>query len=94
MVVLTYVSVQLGLISLFLQLDFYYLCAVRTAPYHSWRNLVECIMSIVNLGLQCVGLEERKWKNGEEGYLYERSQKQRKYRDMACVKIKLTKVLQ
>ena len=53
---LTYLSVQLCLISLFLLLDLDYLCAARTAPFHSWRNPVERIMSIVNLGLQCVGL--------------------------------------
>ena len=53
---LTYVSVQLSLIALFLSLDLDYLCAARTAPFHSWRNPVERIMSIVNLGLQCVGL--------------------------------------
>ena len=28
----------------------------RTAPNHSWRNPVErIIMSVINLGLQCVG---------------------------------------
>jgi len=53
---LTYVSVQLSLICLFLKLDLDYLCAGRTAPDHSWRNPVERIMSILNLGLQCVGL--------------------------------------
>ena len=53
---LTYVSVKLSLICLFLKLDLDYLCAGRTAPYHSWRNPVERIMSILNLGLQCVGL--------------------------------------
>ena len=46
----------LSLICLFLKLDLDYLCAGRTAPYHSWRNPVERIMSILNLGLQCVGL--------------------------------------
>ena len=51
---LTYLSVQLSLISLFLTLNLYYLCACRTAPYHSWRNPVERHMSIVNLGLQSV----------------------------------------
>ena len=54
--IFTYLSVQLSLISLFLQLDLDFLCACRTAPCHSWRNLVERIMSIVNLGIQCVGL--------------------------------------
>ena len=53
---LTYVSVKLSLICLFLKLDLDYLCAGRAAPYHSWRNPVERIMSILNLGLQCVGL--------------------------------------
>ena len=54
---LTYISVQLSLIALFLNLDLDFLCVGRTAPYHSWRqNPVEQIMSIVNLGLQCVGL--------------------------------------
>lgn len=49
---LTYVNVQLSL----LKYDLDYLCAGRTAPHHSWRNSVEQIMSILNLGLQCVGL--------------------------------------
>ena len=53
---LTYVSVQLSLICLFIKLDLDYLCAGRTAPYHSWRNPVERIMSVLNLGLQCIGL--------------------------------------
>ena len=53
---LTYVSVQLSLICLFIKLDLDYLCAGRTAPYHSWRNPVERIMSVFNLGLQCIGL--------------------------------------
>ena len=53
---LTYLSVQLSLIALFLKLDLDYLCAARTAPCHSWRNPAERVMSIVNLGLQCVGL--------------------------------------
>ena len=49
---LTYFSVKLSLICLFLKLDLDYLCAGRTAPYHSWKNPIECIMSIINLGLQ------------------------------------------
>ena len=53
---LTYFSVKLSLICLFLKQDLDYLCAGRTAPHHSWRNPVERIMSILNLGLQCVGL--------------------------------------
>ena len=56
---LTYLSVQLSLICLFLKLDLDYLCTGRTAPYHSWRNPVERIMSVLNLGLQCVRLDRQ-----------------------------------
>ena len=37
-------------------MDLDFLCAGRTAPYHSWRNPVERVISALNLGLQCVGL--------------------------------------
>ena len=30
--------------------------AVRTPPYNSWKDPAECIMSILNIGLQSVGL--------------------------------------
>ena len=53
---LTYVSVQLSLIALFLNLNLDFLVACRTAPNHSWKNPVERIMSLLNIGLQCVGL--------------------------------------
>lgn len=49
---LTYLEVQLSLISLFLKLHLDFLCACRTAQYHSWRNPVERVMSILNLGFQ------------------------------------------
>ena len=52
----TYRSVKLALISLFVYLDLDYICAARTAPYHSFRNPAERVMSILNLGLQSVGL--------------------------------------
>ena len=51
-----YIRTQIALISLFLALDLDYLVAVRTPPGHSWKNPVERIMSILNLGLQCVDL--------------------------------------
>lgn len=57
---LTYISVQLSLIALFLNLKLDVLIAARTAPSHSWANPVERIMAIVNLGLQCVGLMREK----------------------------------
>lgn len=53
---LTYLSVQLSFISIFLALDLVFLCATRTAPYHSWRNPAERMMSIINIGLQCIGM--------------------------------------
>ena len=50
---LTYVSVQIALIALFLELDLDFLCAVRTPPHNSWKNPAERIM---NLALQGVGI--------------------------------------
>jgi hypothetical protein len=57
----TFGSVQISLICLFLQGDFDFLASVRTAPYHSWMNPAERMMSIVNLALQGVSLEHEKW---------------------------------
>ena len=56
----TYLSVKLSLIALYLKLNLDYLCVARTAPYHSYRNPVERIMSILNLGLQAVALAREK----------------------------------
>ena len=55
----TYVSVKLSLIALFLKFDLDYLIAARTPPYHSWCNPVERVMSLLNLGLQCIGMMRR-----------------------------------
>ena len=46
--------VAYGFVSL--KLDLAYLCVCRTAPFHSWKNPVKKIMSVVNLGLQSLGL--------------------------------------
>ena len=56
---LTYASVKLTSIAVFWKLDLDYLCASRTAPNHSFRNPAERVMSILNLGLQSVGLARR-----------------------------------
>ena len=64
---LTYTSVQVSLISLFLKLDLDFLCAARTAPSHSWCNPVEHIISTLNLGLQSVGLMCEKMDDDFEG---------------------------
>ena len=53
---LTYISTQISLLCLFKKLDLDFLCAARTAPYHSWCNPVERIMSVINLGFQSVGI--------------------------------------
>ena len=53
---LTYLTVQLSLIALYLTLNLDVLIAGRTAPSHSWANPVERIMSIINLGMQCIGI--------------------------------------
>ena len=51
---LIYHSVQLSLISVFVNLDLDILIAVRTAPGHSWANPVERLMSLLNLSYQNV----------------------------------------
>ena len=53
---ITYLTTKIALICLFLRCDLDFLAAVRTAPYQSWRNPVEHIMSILNVVLQGVGL--------------------------------------
>ncbi len=53
-------SVKLSLISLFLSMNLDVLVALRTAPSNLWANPVECIMSIVNIGLQGIGLMRQK----------------------------------
>ena len=56
-------SVKLALIALFRHLNLDFLIALRTAPSNSWANPVERIMSIVNIGLQGVGIMRRKMSN-------------------------------
>ena len=66
---ITYLSVQLTWISLFLKWDLDFLCAARTAPAQSWKNPVERVMSILNLGLQSVGLMRKECDEETEGLL-------------------------
>lgn len=47
-------------IALYLKLNLDYLCAARSAPYHSYHDAVEQIMSIINLGLQALALARQK----------------------------------
>ncbi len=53
---ISYLSVQISLICLFFTLDLDMLVAARTAPHHSFRNPVERIVSLLNIGL--IGLLE------------------------------------
>ena len=53
---LTFLSVQLALLALYIHFDLDMIQAVRTAPYHSWKNPCERVNCILNLGLQAVGL--------------------------------------
>lgn len=63
---LTYLSVKLSLIALYLKNDLDFLCACRTAPCQSWRNPAERVMSNLNIGLQCVGLMRQQMTDEEE----------------------------
>jgi len=62
----TFGSVQIAMICLFLKGDFDFLAAVRTAPYHSWTNPAERVMSIINLGLQGVALKRSNMSSDSE----------------------------
>ena len=53
---LTFMSVKLSLIAYFLKHDKDMLIAVRTPPYNSWTDPAERVMSILNIGLNSVGL--------------------------------------
>lgn len=53
----TFGSVQIALICIFLQGNFDFLASIRTAPYHSWMNPAERVMSVLNLALQGVSLQ-------------------------------------
>lgn len=66
---LTFFSVQLALIALFLHFDLDLLEALRTAPYHSWKNPCERVNCILNIGLQAVGLMRSKMSDDMEGVL-------------------------
>ena len=59
-------SVKLSLIALFRWLNLDMLVALCTAPSNSWANPVERIMSIINIGLQGVGLMRQKMSDDFE----------------------------
>ncbi len=51
-----HMSVRLGLLALFLELDLDTMAVMRTAPTQSWSNPEERVISVLNLGLQGVAL--------------------------------------
>lgn len=62
----TYPSVKLSLIAMFLLDNCDYVLAMRTAPHQSYRNWVERIMSTLNLALQTIAVERRKMSDQME----------------------------
>lgn len=52
----TFETVKLSLVQLFISLNLDMLVALRTAPNHSWMNPAERCMSVLNLALQHVAL--------------------------------------
>ena len=66
---LTYFSVKLSLISLYLKNDLDFLCACQTVPCQSWRNPAERVMSNLNIGLQCVGLMRQQITDQQEAHV-------------------------
>jgi len=54
-----HMSVRLGLLALFLELDLDTMVLMRTAPTQSWGNPVERVMPVLNLGLQGVALAKK-----------------------------------
>ena len=65
---LTYASVKVALLSLFMSLDLDMIIAVRTCPYQSWTNLAER-MSTLNLALQNVSLCRKEMSSEAESRL-------------------------
>lgn len=56
---ITYASVQVALLCLFVYLDLDMLVVARTCPYQSWQNIAERIMSTLNPSTnECFSCEE------------------------------------
>ena len=62
----TFHSVKIPLMVIFKELNLESLVAIRTAPGHSYLNIVERIMSILNIGFQNVDLERSEVPSDEE----------------------------
>lgn len=62
----TFLSVQLGLVALFVKHKLSYVVAGRCAPCQSYMDPVERVMSLLNLGLQSVGVMRQEMASGYE----------------------------
>ena len=62
----TFHSVKIPLMVIFEELDLESLVAIRTAPGHGYLNIVERVMSILNIGFQNVVLERSEVPSDEE----------------------------
>ena len=69
----TFETVKLSLVQLFIQLDLDMLIALRTAPNHSWMNPAERCMSILNLALQHVALARKEMNSTYENAVKHKS---------------------
>jgi len=67
---ITFVSVQLSLICLFMSLDLDMLVVARTYPYQSWQNIVERVMSTLNLALMNIALARKELPQEQERLIY------------------------
>ena len=66
----TFVSVQLSLICLFMSLDLDMLVVARTCPYQSWQNIVERVMSTLNLALMNIALARKELPQDQERLIH------------------------
>ena len=58
----TYYNMKMALICIFLAMDKDMVLAVRTPPFHSWKDPAERIMSILNIALQGIGMVRSEMK--------------------------------
>lgn len=63
---LTFISVQLGFLSLCIKYNLSYIVAGRCAPCQSYIYHIERVMSVLNLGLQSVGVMRQEMQRGFE----------------------------
>jgi hypothetical protein len=73
-------SVRLGLLALFIELDLDTMVVMRTTPTQNWGNPDKSVMFVLNLGLQGVALARDELANVEYDKIF------KKCNDMAAVR--------